>query len=41
MKYSLMPKLMWVVYKGTFEKQLAETFKEEYPKKVMILYRLG
>lgn len=35
MKYSFMPKLMWAVYKGTFQKQLNETFREEDPKKIM------
>ena len=35
MKYGFMPKLMWTVYKGTFKKQLTETFREENPKAVV------
>lgn len=34
MKYGFMPKLMWTVYKGTFKKQLTETFRED-PNAVM------
>ena len=35
MKYGFMPKLMWAAYKGTFKKQLSETFREENPSEVM------
>lgn len=35
MKYGFMQKLMWTGYKGTFKKQLTETFNEENPKAVM------
>ena len=35
MKYGFMPKLMWACYKGTFKKQLFETFREENPSAVM------
>lgn len=35
MKYGLLPKLMWSVYKGTFTKQLTETLDESDPKGVM------
>ena len=30
-----MQKIMWTCYKGTFKKQLVETFREENPKEVM------
>lgn len=35
MKYDLMPKMMWMGYKGTFKKQLTRTLKESNPGKVM------
>ena len=35
MKYSALPKLMWMVFKKDFEKQLTETFNESNPKQVM------
>ena len=35
MKYGFLPKLMWACYKGTFKKQLSETFEEENPAEVM------
>jgi len=35
MKYSALPKLMWVVFKKDFKKQLTETFNESNPKQVM------
>ena len=35
MKYGFMQKIMWAGYKGTFKKQLSETFKESEPKEVM------
>ncbi len=35
MKYSALPKLMWIVFKKDFKKQLTETFNESNPKQVM------
>ena len=35
MKYSALPKLMWMVFKKDFKKQLTETFNESNPKQVM------
>ena len=35
MKYDLMPRMMWMGYKGTFKKQLTRTLKENNPGKVM------
>ncbi len=35
MKYGLMPKIMWMGFKGTFKKQLTETFSEENPHQIM------
>lgn len=35
MKYGFIQKLMWTVFKGTFKKELTNTFKEENPKLVM------
>lgn len=35
MKYGLIPKAMWMVYSGTFQKQLTETLREPDPKGVM------
>lgn len=35
MKYGFIQKIMWTVFKGTFKKQLTETFKEPEPKDVM------
>lgn len=35
MKYSALPKLMWMFFKKDFKKQLTETFNESNPKQVM------
>lgn len=35
MKFSALPKLMWMVFKKDFKKQLTETFNESNPKQVM------
>lgn len=35
MKYGFMQKAMWACYKGTFKKQLTETFGEDNPKSIM------
>lgn len=35
MKYGFIQKLMWTGYKGSFKKQLTETFKEKDPDSVM------
>lgn len=35
MKYSALPKLMWMLFKKDFKKQLTETFNESNPKQVM------
>ena len=35
MKYSALTKLMWMVFKKDFKKQLTETFNESNPKQVM------